>query len=109
MNAVEKYKPIPHKMLLGINCKNFSSRLESQFEKMGSVKLTRGKCRIAVAKLIILSRLLGELPYRGVQPMPNEMKKTTTVTIKWREAMKRIIRVFLISKGRYRITLNTTV
>ena len=98
MNAIERYKPTPHKMLLGMNCKN-SNRLDAQFEKMRAINGTSGKCRIAVAKLIILSRLLGESPYRGVQLMPNEMKKTTTVTMKWREDMKRIISVFLISKA----------
>jgi ABC-type uncharacterized transport system permease subunit len=40
--------------------------------------------------------------------MPNEMKKTTTVSMKWREDMKTIISVFLISKVRYGIRLHMT-
>jgi hypothetical protein len=108
MNTIEKYKPTPHKILLGINCKN-NSGLDAQFENRGAINGTSGKCRIAVAKLTIFSRLLGESPYRGVQLMPNEMKKTTTVIMKWREDMKRIISVFLISKLRYKITLHMTV
>jgi hypothetical protein len=82
MNVAEKYKAIPHKRLVGMNCKNYSGRLSSRPEDMRAIKVTSGKCRIAVAKSAIISIVLGESLYRGVQLMPNEIKKITTATMK---------------------------